>query len=56
MAERFQVQDRGYIREGYFADLVLLDLSKPYVVTDSNLLYLCGWSRSTATASRAPSR
>ena len=28
MAERFQVQDRGYIREGYFADLVLLDLSK----------------------------
>nr|MBP9660432.1 amidohydrolase family protein [Aeromonas sp.] len=44
VAERFQVQDRGYIREGYFADLVLLDLGKPYVVTDSNLLYLCGWS------------
>ena len=44
MAERFQVQDRGYIREGYFADLVLLDLGKPYVVNDSNLLYLCGWS------------
>lgn len=44
VAERFQVQDRGYIREGYFADLVLLDLGKPYVVNDSNLLYLCGWS------------
>lgn len=44
VAERFQVQDRGYIREGYFADLVLLDLGKPYVVNDDNILYHCGWS------------
>ena len=38
------MQDRGYIREGYFADLVLLDLGKPYVVNDDNILYHCGWS------------
>ncbi|MGL5451790.1 MAG: dihydroorotase [Aeromonas sp.] len=44
VAERFQVQDRGYIREGYYADLVLLDLGKPYVVNNDNILYHCGWS------------
>ncbi|PJG57643.1 dihydroorotase [Aeromonas cavernicola] len=44
VAERFQVEDRGYLREGYYADVVLLDLNKPYVVSNDNLLYLCGWS------------
>lgn len=44
VAERYEIQDRGYLREGYFADLVLLDLGKPYVVRDSNILYHCGWS------------
>ncbi len=40
----FEIQQRGYIREGYFADLVLFDLHKPHEVTKSNLQYRCGWS------------
>ncbi len=40
----FQIAERGYIREGYFADLVLVDLNNPYKVTKENLLYKCGWS------------
>lgn len=43
-AELFQVKDRGYIREGYFADLVLVNPNKPYTVHKSNILYKCGWS------------
>jgi dihydroorotase len=43
-AECFQVEKRGYLREGYFADLVLVDLNKPCAVTRENLLYKCGWS------------
>lgn len=44
VADLFRIQNRGYIREGYFADLVLVDLHKPYTVTKENLLYKCGWS------------
>lgn len=40
----FQVKKRGFIRPGYFADLVLADLKKPYLVTRQNVLYKCGWS------------
>jgi len=40
----FQVENRGFIREGYFADLVLVDLNKPWEVTKENILYKCGWS------------
>lgn len=40
----FQVKERGYIREGYFADLVLVDLKKEYTVSKENILYRCGWS------------
>ena len=40
----FRVEKRGYIREGYFADLVLVDLNKPLEVTKENILYKCGWS------------
>lgn len=40
----FQVAKRGYIREGYQADLVLVDLAKKTTVTKDNLLYQCGWS------------
>ncbi|MFW5657359.1 MAG: dihydroorotase [Bacteroidota bacterium] len=43
-AEIFQVEKRGYIREGYFADLVLVDLNNPWEVTKDNILYKCGWS------------
>jgi len=39
----FRIEKRGYIREGYFADLVVVD-KKPYTVEKSNLLYKCGWS------------
>lgn len=44
VADCFQIAERGYIREGYFADLVVADLNKPYTVTKENILYKCGWS------------
>jgi dihydroorotase len=44
VATCFQVADRGYIREGYWADLVLVDLNKSYTVTKENILSKCGWS------------
>lgn len=44
VADCFQIADRGYIREGYWADLVLVDLQKPQTVTYKDLLYKCGWS------------
>jgi dihydroorotase len=40
----FQIAERGYIREGYFADLVLVDLERPSTVERDNILYKCGWS------------
>jgi dihydroorotase len=44
VADIFGVVDRGYVREGYFADLVLIDGNKPHTVEASNLLYKCHWS------------
>ena len=44
VADCFQIKDRGYIREGYFADLVMVDVNKPYTVSQQNILYKCGWS------------
>ncbi len=43
-ADCFQVEKRGYIREGCWADLVLVDLDKTYLVTKENIHYKCGWS------------
>lgn len=40
----FQIEKRGYIKEGYFADLVLVDLNNPWTVKKDNILYNCGWS------------
>ncbi|SRX73324.1 dihydroorotase [Aequorivita antarctica] len=40
----FQIKERGYIRKGYKADLVLVDLNSPWNVKKENLLYKCGWS------------
>ena len=38
------MKDRGYIREGYYADLAILDQDQPYQVSKENILYKCGWS------------
>ncbi|HRO40918.1 MAG TPA: dihydroorotase [Flavobacteriales bacterium] len=43
-ARLFQVKDRGFVREGHHADLVLVDLNDPWTVAKENLLYKCGWS------------
>ncbi len=43
-AQCFQVAKRGYIREGYFADLVLVDMNAATKVSKENILYKCGWS------------
>ena len=44
VAEIYRIRERGYIREGYYADLVLVDLNNPWQITKNNLLYKCGWS------------
>ncbi len=40
----FRIKDRGYIRPGYKADLVLVDLNSPWMVKKENIFYKCGWS------------
>ena len=40
----FQISGRGFIREGYYADLVLADLNRSWTVGNGNILYKCGWS------------
>ena len=40
----FKVNKRGFLREGYYADIVLIDTNTPTVVTKESLLYKCGWS------------
>lgn len=44
VAECFRIKERGYIREGYHADLVLVDLNETFHVKKENILYKCGWS------------
>lgn len=44
VADLFRIEKRGYIREGYWADLVLVNLNSPWTVSKENLLYKCGWS------------
>ena len=43
-AKIFQIEKRGFVREGYFADLVLVDMNAPQTVSKENILYKCGWS------------
>jgi dihydroorotase len=43
-ADLFRIRDRGYIREGYYADLALVDPCQSWTVDKDNLLYKCGWS------------
>ncbi len=40
----YKIENRGYIKEGYYADLVLVDLQKPQTISKENILYKCGWS------------
>ena len=40
----FQIEKRGYIKQGYFADLVLVNPNNPWTVNKKNILYKCGWS------------
>jgi dihydroorotase len=40
----YGIEKRGFIREGYFADLTLVDLNSPWTVAKENILYKCGWS------------
>ncbi len=44
VATCFQITERGFIREGYFADLVMVDLNEKTTVSKENILYKCGWS------------
>ncbi|HQW44286.1 MAG TPA: dihydroorotase [Chitinophagaceae bacterium] len=44
VSDCFQIKNRGYIREGYHADLVIVDLNQSTKVTKENILYKCGWS------------
>ncbi|MCW5899455.1 MAG: dihydroorotase [Flavobacteriales bacterium] len=52
-ARLFQVRDRGFVREGQHADLVLVDLDDPWTVGPENLLYKCGWSPFTGQRFRS---
>ncbi len=53
VAELFRIEKRGFIREGYWADLVLVDMNSPWTVSKENLLYKCGWSPLEGTTFRA---
>jgi len=53
VADIFGVVDRGYVREGYFADLIIMDPNKPTLVTDANLLAKCHWSPFTGHTFRS---
>ncbi len=44
VSEIYRIKERGYIREGYYADLILVDLNNAWTSTKQNLLYKCGWS------------
>ena len=43
-AKLFRIKKRGFIKEGYYADLTILDLNKSWTVSKENILYKCGWS------------
>lgn len=53
VADCFQIRERGYIREGYWADLVVVDPDYPWTVKSSNILAKCGWSPFEGTTFRS---
>lgn len=44
VATCFNIKERGFIKEGFFADLVLVNMKQPYTISTENILYKCGWS------------
>jgi dihydroorotase len=40
----YNISKRGFIKEGYYADLVLIDFGESWIVSKDNILYKCGWS------------
>lgn len=40
----FEIEKRGYVKKGYFADLVIVNMNNPWTVKKDNILYKCGWS------------
>jgi dihydroorotase len=44
VADCFQIKERGYLREGYYADMVMVNLDKAHTVNRDNIFYKCGWS------------
>jgi dihydroorotase len=53
VATCFRLRDRGYIREGHAADLVLVDLDKPWTVDKASVVAQCGWSPFEGTTFRS---
>ena len=53
VAELYRIKDRGYLREGYYADLVLVNINVPWEVTQSNIISKCGWSPFTGLTFRS---
>ena len=49
----YEIENRGYIREGYYADLVIFNLNNPWTVNKENILYKCGWSPFEGTTFRS---
>jgi len=43
-ADCFNIQQRGFLREGYYADIAVLDINETWKIQESNILYKCGWS------------
>lgn len=52
-AKLFQIKKRGFIREGYYADLAIVDMNSAWTVDKNNILYKCGWSPFDGTKFRA---
>ncbi|SFR38603.1 dihydroorotase [Robiginitalea myxolifaciens] len=52
-AIRFDIADRGYLREGFYADLAVVETNSPWTVAKENLLYKCGWSPFEGTRFRS---
>jgi dihydroorotase len=44
VADRYKIKERGYIREGYWADLILVDLNQPHTALSSDVISKCGWT------------